>query len=303
LRCFAIAGSSTSLIRWRRLIEKAGQKTMERTTVNSIELEYEIKGAGEPVILMHAGVCAEWFKPLMTESALIGRFLVVRYHRVGYVGSSHVTGSVSIVQQAGHCLALMHSLGIGRAHIVGHSSSANIAIQLALDVPQAAHSLALLEPALYEVPSAKGPARAFVASALEHYGAGNKARAVDTFMRGVCGPNYLAPLEHAVPGALEQAAADADTFFEQELPALRGWSFSRENASCITQPVLAVIGGKSDQVSPIWRERQELLLAWLPNVEPFVLPNATHLLHAENPGGMALGLADFFARHPLAMST
>jgi pimeloyl-ACP methyl ester carboxylesterase len=45
--------------------------------------------------------------------------------------------------------------------------------------------------------------------------------------------------------------------------------------------------------------RHELLLEWLPNVESFVLPDAGHLLHLQNPRGMANGLATFFARHAL----
>ena len=44
----------------------------------------------------------------------------------------------------------------------------------------------------------------------------------------------------------------------------------------------------------------DLLLAWLPNAESFVLPEAGHLLHLEQPRAMAEGLAAFFARHPLA---
>jgi pimeloyl-ACP methyl ester carboxylesterase len=43
-----------------------------------------------------------------------------------------------------------------------------------------------------------------------------------------------------------------------------------------------------------------LVLGSLPNVEPFELPEATHVLHVENPRGMAEALADFFARHPIA---
>jgi 3-oxoadipate enol-lactonase len=142
---------------------------MDRTTIEGIVSEYEMQGTGEPVVLMHAGECAEWFKPLMREAALIGRFLAIRYHRIGYAGSGHMLGSVSIAQQVRHCLLLMHKLGIERAHIVGHPSSANMALPLALDAPKAVHSLALLEPALYEVSSAKGPARALVASGLEQY--------------------------------------------------------------------------------------------------------------------------------------
>jgi hypothetical protein len=39
--------------------------------------------------------------------------------------------------------------------------------------------------------------------------------------------------------------------------------------------------------------------SWLPDVESFVLPEATHLLHVQNPRGMAEALASFYARHPL----
>jgi len=87
-----------------------------------------------------------------------------------------------------------------------------------------------------------------------------------------------------------------------QLPALQQWSFSQDQARRIVQPVLAVIGERTPESGPIWQERQQLLLSWLPNVEPFVLPRATHLLHIENPHDMAEGLAGFFDRHPLKVS-
>jgi pimeloyl-ACP methyl ester carboxylesterase len=118
-------------------------------------------------------------------------------------------------------------------------------------------------------------------------------------MRGVCGPDYRAVLERVLPGAFEQAVADADTFFDQELPAVRGWPFGQEDARRVTQPALLVLGARSREVTPVFDQRHELLLAWLPDAEPFVLPDATHLLHVQNPRGTAEGLAAFFARHPL----
>jgi pimeloyl-ACP methyl ester carboxylesterase len=136
---------------------------------------------------------------------------------------------------------------------------------------------------------------------MQRYGAGDRAGAVDTFLQGVCGPNYRATLDHALPGAFDQHVADAGTFFEQEMPALQQWTFTPEDASRITQPVLAVLGSKSEEYDPIWRERQDLLLSWLPNAEPFSL-DATHLLEVENPHDLAKGLAAFFARHPLQAS-
>jgi pimeloyl-ACP methyl ester carboxylesterase len=269
---------------------------MNRAALDDIELEYEVRGAGEPVVLAHAGVFADWFKPLLEEPALAGHYLLVRYHRIGYAGSSRVVGSVSIAQQAVHLRSLMRHLGIERAHVVGHSSSGNMALQFALDSPGMVQSLAVLEPALMAVPSAQ-TSRAFVGEAMRLYQAGDKAGAVDTFLQGTCGPGYRPLLDRVLPGAFDRAVADADTFFGQELPALQQWSFSREDASRITQPVLAVIGEKSGELSPIWCERQQLLLTWLPRAEPFVLSGVAHLLHTHNPAGMAEGLAAFFARH------
>ena len=65
----------------------------------------------------------------------------------------------------------------------------------------------------------------------------------------------------------------------------------------LAQPALSVVGAKSKELSPIWSERHELLLAWLPKSEGLTLPDATHLLHVEHPRAVAEALATFFARH------
>jgi pimeloyl-ACP methyl ester carboxylesterase len=270
---------------------------MDRAVINDVALEFKVQGNGEPVLLIHPGIFADWFTPLLQEPTL-SRYRLVHYHRVGCAGSSRVAGPVSLGQQAAHSRFLLQHLGIARAHVVGHSSSGNIALQLALDAPDVVQSLAVLEPALMSVPSA-ATSRAFVGTALQLYRAGDKPGAIDTFLGGACGPDYRAVLDRVLPGAFDQHVADADTFFEQEFPALQQWSFGREDATRVTQPVLAVVGALSLERNPIWGERQRLLLDWLPNVEPFVLPRATHLLEVENPGALAEGLAAFFARHPL----
>ena len=279
----------------------AQQAPMSRATVDGITLDYATWGGGEPVVLVHAGIFADWFRPLLGEPALIGRHRVLSYHRVGYAGSSRVAGPVSIAQQAAHLRSLMRQLGIQRAHLVGHSSGGNIALQVALDAPEIVHSIVLMEPAL---PVALGPermlsTRAAMASVFEAYRAGDKARAVDGFMRNVSGPDYRSVLDQVLPGAFEQGVKDADTFFGQELPALQQWALKREDAARITQPVLSVVGAKSKEVSPIWTERHEMVLTWLPKAEGFVLPDATHLLHVQHPRAVAEALAAFFARHPL----
>jgi pimeloyl-ACP methyl ester carboxylesterase len=267
------------------------QEAVKLAHVDGIELEYELEGAGEPVVLIHAGVCAGFFAPLM------GRLdhCVLRYHRCGYAGSSHVEGAVTLADHAAHCRELMQTLGIDAAHVVGHSSSASIALQLALDFPEAVTSLVLADPArpAQPTPVHLEMVKSVVQPALARYAAGDKAGAIDLWMRGVCGPGYREPLELALPGAVEQAVADADTFFGQELPAVMQWSFGPGEAARVEQPVLAVAGARSE---PFFRERRDLLLAWLPHAEPFDLAGATHLLQVENPDGMAAALAAFFTR-------
>ena len=263
---------------------------MLRAPLGDVTLEYELRGAGEPVLFIHGGLCAAWFRDLLRRPELGGGRQLVRYHRVGYAGSDHVAGPVSLSRQAAHCHALMRHLGIASAHVVGHSSGANIALQLAMDHPESVRSLALLETALLAVPT--GP---FAGQAIQQYRAGDSATAVDTWLRGVAGPDYRGTLDRVLPGAFEQAVADASTFFGQELPAVREWSFEPTDAKRINQPVLTVLGARSDAVSPVFRQRHELLLTWLPNAQPFILADATHLLQVDNPGVLAQRLAGFIA--------
>jgi pimeloyl-ACP methyl ester carboxylesterase len=280
---------------------RAREKGMERADLGGLELEYELRGSGEAVVLVHWGLCAAWGEPLMDEPALADRFRLLRYHRAGFAGSDRMEGPVGMADHAEHCRLLMRHLGIERAHVVGHSSSALIALQLALDAPGVVGTLALMEPAR-PVPPTEAQAefvRDFVAPALERHRAGDRAGAVDTFASGVFGADYADRLERGLPGAFEQAVDDADAFFAQELPALTQWSFTPEDAERIEQPVLAVLG---QNTAPTFPERLELLCSWLPKVERFELQGATHLLHVENPGGMAEGLASFFSRHPHAVS-
>jgi pimeloyl-ACP methyl ester carboxylesterase len=145
---------------------------------------------------------------------------------------------------------------------------------------------------------AGSPGRAGIPKSAELYRAGDKAAAVDTFMRAVAGPDYRASADRALPGAFDLAVKDADTFFAQEMPAIQQWRFDAVEGARIKQPVLLVMGGRSHEVSPVWQQRQDLLIAWLGDAEPFVLDGATHMLHLENARGLAERLGAFFSHPP-----
>jgi pimeloyl-ACP methyl ester carboxylesterase len=109
-------------------------------------LEYEVHGRGEPVLLIHGSHVADGFLPLAREAALTDRYRLIRYHRRGFAGSDRASAPFGIDGQAGDARALLQELDVGRAHVVGHSYGAVIALQLAVQAPSAVRSLALLEP-------------------------------------------------------------------------------------------------------------------------------------------------------------
>ena len=272
---------------------------MDRATVEGIELHYELRGSGEPVVLIHWGVASAWAEPLLDEPALADAHQMLTYHRAGFGRSARVEGPLTIADHARHCELLMSHVGIERAHVVGHSSSATIALQLALDFPAAVQTLVSMEAAR-PVPSTELQAwfiQTYIQPAVQSYRAGDTAGAVDTFFRGVFGEGYGQALERGLPGSFDQAVAEADSFFGQELPALQQWAFTEDDARRITQPVLLVLGGSS---TPTFPERRDVLLSWLPDAEPLDLPDTRHLLHVERPAAVAEALAGFFARHPIA---
>jgi pimeloyl-ACP methyl ester carboxylesterase len=179
---------------------------LQRASVNGTELAYSIHGIGEPVVCIHCSILADDFLPLATQPALVDHYQLILYHRRGYGGSAPANGAASLVDHAADCCALLDHLGIERAHVIGHSFGASIALQVALAAPAVAHSLALLEPALFSVPSAAQFYQQVAEPSWRAYEAGDKAQAVDLFLRGVGGEHYRTVIERALPaGALEGA--------------------------------------------------------------------------------------------------
>src|SRR6516165_8627087 len=108
---------------------------MQRARLNSSELEYEIVGSGEQVLLIHGSHVARSFVPLLEQKVLTDDYTLIRYHRQGWLGSSSPVGSLSIEQQAADAAELLGFLSVERAHVVGHSYGGAIALQFAHDFP------------------------------------------------------------------------------------------------------------------------------------------------------------------------
>ena len=271
---------------------------MESVEVNGVELEYEVVGSGEPVLLIDM-LLADCFLPLLSEPALADRYQLIRYHKRGWVGSTHTPPPVSIADHAADAAALLDHLGVRHAHIVGHSTGAAIAAQMALDHPEVVHTLTLLEPTLVSLPRGQAFLKQ-AAPVFEAYRSGDHSGAFAMFVAAASGLDWAtcrALLEERIPGVVTQSIKDADTFFGIELASLADWTFGAGQAAAIHRPVLSVLGAETQ---PLWVEIADFLRASLPYVEESTIEGVGHLLQIQRPEPVAREIGQFLGRNSMA---
>jgi len=261
-------------------------RPLQRMAVNGGEIEYEMNGTGEPVLLIHGTGVAATFAPTMTQPSLAG-YRLIRFHRRGFAGSSRSPVPFSMKDQAADALALLKGLGVSRAHIVGHSFGGMVTLQLALDAPATAHSLVVMEPPIF---NPDGPSPFAKLEAL--YNSGDKLAAMSAFSQASYGVEWRM-LAARVPGGPPQVEKDVDTVFQSEAPAMTKWRFGAEEGARVTQPTIYLTGGGRHGAS---RERLQM---WITGMEQFVIPNTTHAMLMEDPKAVAEAIAAFIKRHPL----
>ncbi len=108
-----------------------------------IELYYESHGQGEPLVLIPSTAFGGdvWLSDQVPE--LAETLNVVVFDPRGCGRSSHPQGVYTIEQMAGDVVALLDHLGIGAAHVLGHSMGGRIGLAMALDFPGRVKSLIL----------------------------------------------------------------------------------------------------------------------------------------------------------------
>jgi pimeloyl-ACP methyl ester carboxylesterase len=242
---------------------------------------YSDDGAGPLIVLIHAGVFADWFGPTATVLRNQG-FQVVRLRRAGY-GHTAPRSGLSLMDHASHTADVMDHLGVTGAHVVGHSSSALVALDLAAARPDLVERLTLFEPA----PGGPfAPPRPGDASPPAPDLADDP---FDAFMTVACGPDYLPVLTDALgPAGVDRARIESAYFLSDEFPAVVTWPFGDDTARAITQPVTLAWGSSSWSV---YRDVCEQLGEMLPRVDVISVDGGDHLYPLRHP----TEFADFVA--------
>jgi pimeloyl-ACP methyl ester carboxylesterase len=119
---------------------------MPFANLGALRLHFEIDGQGPPLILL-AGMMsdsASW-GPIVPE--LARQFTVIRPDNRTTGRTEPLDAPASLADWADDVVALMDHLGIGRAHLAGHSLGGIIALHLAAMAPERVDRLALLAAA------------------------------------------------------------------------------------------------------------------------------------------------------------
>ncbi|MEA5516729.1 alpha/beta hydrolase [Nodularia sp. UHCC 0506] len=116
---------------------------MPKVPVNDIDLFYDIKGQGEPLLLIAGFLCDHSYWSLIMPS-LVTQYQVIRVDNRGMGRSSAPDSPYNIQQMANDVAALLDHIGIDQVNVVGHSMGGQIAQELVLAHPERVKSLILL---------------------------------------------------------------------------------------------------------------------------------------------------------------
>ncbi len=136
-----LAGSALAAQQWPI------PETMKSVDVGGYPLAYIEAGAGTPLVLVHgAWIDARLFQAQIAELSKSYRVIAVslRHHwPERWDGNG---ADFTYRQQASDLAALIRQLGLGKAHVLGHSRGGGVALTLALQDPDVVRTLVLAEP-------------------------------------------------------------------------------------------------------------------------------------------------------------
>lgn len=115
---------------------------MPLAKILNADIHYEMIGEGEPVLLVAGlGGAASYWAPNVDAFAATHRVILHDHRGTGQSTKSEMAYSVELMAQ--DVLQLMDSLGLKKAHLVGHSTGGAIGIVLAAIAPERIASLTL----------------------------------------------------------------------------------------------------------------------------------------------------------------
>lgn len=118
-------------------------------TVKGVQLHYDQRGSGQPVVFLHGGILiSRDFEQVMKMLEKRG-YQAIAFDRPGYGYSKRPTTEMTPLEQARLLHEALKKLGIQKPLLVGHSWSGLLVLTYALMYPEDVSGLVLLGGAMY----------------------------------------------------------------------------------------------------------------------------------------------------------
>ena len=246
-----------------------------------VELAYDERGSGEPVVLVHgtASMRTIWDEVV---DLLADSFRTIRYDRRGFGDSGEPEGytATTVGEHGDDLIALLRGLDLAPALLCGHSFGAMACLDAIVREPGLVRAAVLVEPPMLWLASEGAEAtsnlRAAMEDGVETHGA---AGAMAAFVRIVCGPQAL----DVVGRARSMAALRYPRAFAADIGATANWSVPPRTLRAIDTPVTMVAGTRTPRP---YRQPSEVLARMIPTAR-LVEADSGHLVPNEAPDVVA----------------
>ncbi len=245
---------------------------------------YRRAGQGTPVVLIHGvGMQGSVWAPQI--AALAARHDVIALDMLGHGGSSRPAGDAQLGDYADAVAAVLDGLTLARAHVVGHSMGALVAVQFALDHPDRTLGLVAMNAVFCRTPEQRAAVEARV-GALD----GSKPDWSGTIARWYGEP---------VPAALHAAAQTTQALLDAIDPVgyertYRLFATSdavhRDRLPGLRAPALFLTGAEDANSSPAMSEAMAILA---PHGRAEAVPGERHMMSLTAPDVISTRLLAF----------
>jgi pimeloyl-ACP methyl ester carboxylesterase len=240
----------------------------ETIAVNGIELYYEVRGAGEPLVLLHGGTGAGVNWGLVFKDAPEGYRLIVPDLR-GHGRSTNPSGKFTFRQSALDVFAMLDHLGIEQFKAIGVSLGAKTLLHMATQQPARVEAMVLVSATPYFPDQAR--------AIMRQVSPDNRTEAEWEQMRG-----WHKHGDEQIRALWKMANAFKDSYDDM--------NFTPSLLSTITARTL-IVHGDRDPLYPI--DMAVELYSSIPHSYLWVIPNGGH-------GPIFGDMADRFAERSLA---
>jgi pimeloyl-ACP methyl ester carboxylesterase len=270
--------------------------------VDDTELTYCEQGSGELVILVH-GALGD-YRTWNQQAAILAK----EYHVISYSRRCHQPNSSTNCEDdytyrrhVDDLIAIINALGIGPAHLIGHSYGATVAALAAMQRPEMVNSLVLGEPNLFSIlsnPHDKVSLRfheialGVVQKLSEN---GEAGLAVREYLKIVTDKDAFDELPIEGQVVISQNAHTLGPMLNTLFDVMK---FGQDRVQSINTPTM-ILSGESSPI--LYQAISRALHSCLPNSQLHILARTSHGLHLENPIGFSAAVLDFLRENEMAV--